>query len=169
MRWTIQQIDILDQPADVLICSANPWLNLSGGVGAAFRERYGDEMQQKMHRYLVDQGVRQISAGSAIVMEPCGSPYLGVIHAVGIDVFYQSSIELIATSITNSLTAAAKLGARTVSLAAIGTGYGRMPLEAFASAVLLVEGRDFSPLEDVVICLRKKADVDVLQQAMSRT
>jgi O-acetyl-ADP-ribose deacetylase (regulator of RNase III) len=166
VRWSVKQVDILDQPADVLICSANPWLNLSGGVGAAFRERYGDEMQQKLHRYLAEHGLRQVPAGSAIVIEPCGAPYLGVIHAVGIDVFYQSSVELIATSITNSLAAAAELGARTVALAAIGTGYGRMPLEGFASAVLLVQKQDFPPLEEVVICLRKKADVDALQRAI---
>jgi hypothetical protein len=33
VRWTVKCGDILDEPADVLICSANIFLNLSGGVG----------------------------------------------------------------------------------------------------------------------------------------
>ena len=36
MRWTIKHGNILNEPADVLICSANPFLNLSGGVGVGF-------------------------------------------------------------------------------------------------------------------------------------
>ena len=34
--------DVLDAAADVLISTANPWLNMSGGVNGAIREREPD-------------------------------------------------------------------------------------------------------------------------------
>ena len=39
MLWRLCVGDILDVPADVLVCSANVYLNLSGGVGGAFALR----------------------------------------------------------------------------------------------------------------------------------
>jgi O-acetyl-ADP-ribose deacetylase (regulator of RNase III) len=35
MRWRVRHGDILDVAADVLVCSANPFLTLSGGVGGS--------------------------------------------------------------------------------------------------------------------------------------
>ena len=32
--------DVLDASADVLISTANPWLNMSGGVNGAIRQRF---------------------------------------------------------------------------------------------------------------------------------
>lgn len=46
MRWIVKQGDILAEPADVLVCSANVSLNLSGGVGGEILRRYGDGMQK---------------------------------------------------------------------------------------------------------------------------
>lgn len=46
MRWTLKSGDILDEPADVLVCSANVFQNLSGGVGGAILLRYGDAVQR---------------------------------------------------------------------------------------------------------------------------
>jgi hypothetical protein len=42
MKWTVKSGNILDENADVLICSANVFLNLSGGVGGAILLRCGD-------------------------------------------------------------------------------------------------------------------------------
>jgi hypothetical protein len=51
-QWCVSSADILDAKADGLICSANPNLNLSGGVGGAFLLRYGTEMQDFLHGHL---------------------------------------------------------------------------------------------------------------------
>ena len=48
-HWDVSHSDLLDSVADGLLCSANPNLNLSGGVGGAFALRYGDEMQSFLH------------------------------------------------------------------------------------------------------------------------
>ncbi len=41
MKIIINVGDVLCVPADVLISTANPWLNLSGGVNGAIREAVG--------------------------------------------------------------------------------------------------------------------------------
>ena len=48
MRCTLKAGNILDEPADVLVCSANPHLTLSGGVGADLLARYGGRMQSAL-------------------------------------------------------------------------------------------------------------------------
>ena len=66
MRWSVKQGDILDEPADVLVCSANPWLNLSGGVGGEVLLRHGPQMQQELHRLLAARGLRSVPQGEVV-------------------------------------------------------------------------------------------------------
>src|SRR3954470_16058184 len=82
MRWTIKQGNILDEPADVLVCSANVFLNLSGGVGGELLLRYGPEMQQQLHRYLTDRRLHFVQQCDVVPCGPCGTPYKAVLHAV---------------------------------------------------------------------------------------
>ena len=156
MKWTIANCDILDRPADVLVLSGNPQLNLSGGAGGSFLVRYGDEMQRRMHEYLASTGKRHVDRGDVIQMPPCNSPYLAVLHVVGVDAFYDSSPDIVTKTIVKSLEMAAALKAEAVSLTAIATGYGQMSIEDFATAVLPVVSMEFSPIKDVAICLTKQ-------------
>jgi len=162
MQWTIRQGDILDQSADVLVCSANPYLNLSGGVGGEFLIRYGDAMQQEMHAYLANQGVKHVPRGTVVRMPPCGSPYRAVLHAVGIDAFYDTSAQVVTEVVTRSLEMSAAESAQTITLAAIATGYGRLPLSDFADGIRPILEIAFPPVEHVVLCMRKKESVSEL-------
>lgn len=155
MRWTIANCDILERPADVLILSGNPQLNLSGGAGGAFRLRYGDEMQTELHRYLEAGGKKFVEPGTVVKMPPFASPYVAVLHAIGLDAFYDSSVNLIRATVRESLAMAAELGAKTVALTAIATGYGRMSIKDFAQAVQPLLSMDFHPIDRVEICLLK--------------
>ena len=49
MKIIIKVGDVLSEPADVLISTANPWLNLSGGVNGAIREAVGPDLQTELH------------------------------------------------------------------------------------------------------------------------
>ena len=64
--------------------------------------------------------------------------------------------EIVTAAIVKSLEMASALNAETVSLTAIATGYGRMSIEDFASAVLPVVPMEFSPIKNVDICLTKQ-------------
>ena len=162
MRWRVQQGDILDIQADVLVCSANVYLTLSGGVGGAFLLRYGPEMQTVLERYLIDRNIRHVERGDVVEMPPCGSPYRAVLHAVAVDGFSASSGEVVGQVISASLQRAAALSAQRVALAGLAMGYGRLPVAEFAAGLGQVLRRCFAPVEEVVVCLRSAEDVEEL-------
>jgi uncharacterized protein (TIGR02996 family) len=87
MRWAVKHGDVLDEPADVLVCSANVWLNLSGGVGGEVLLRHGPQMQLELHHYLADRGLRSVGQGEVVPCGPCGTPFKAVLHAVAVDCF----------------------------------------------------------------------------------
>jgi O-acetyl-ADP-ribose deacetylase (regulator of RNase III) len=162
MRWQVHQGDILDIAADVLVCSANVYLTLSGGVGGAFLLRYGEAMQNELQQYLKDRGLRHVEQGDLIATSPCGSPYRAVLHAVAVNGFYESSASTAATLLRESLRRAAALSARSVAVPALATGHGRLTMTEFASAVAAVMGEHFPPVARVVIGVRSQAYADEL-------
>jgi O-acetyl-ADP-ribose deacetylase (regulator of RNase III) len=166
MRWIIKHGDILDEPADVLVCSANVFLNLSGGVGGEILLRYGDRMQRQLYSYLAERGLRFVRQGEVVACEPCGMPYRAVLHAVAVDGFYGSSPEVVAAVVSKCLDLAASLGAVKVALTALATGYGRMSLADFARGVTPILGLQSPPIEDVVVCLRDRHDADELASTL---
>lgn len=167
MRWTVRAGDILAEPADALICSANPLLTLSGGVGGAFLLRYGDGMQRELEQHLRDNRRSFVPQGTVVACSPNGSPYLVVIHAVAVDAFYESSAEIVRDVLVKALQVAAQRGARTVALAALATGYGRLPVSDFADGARAVFSHSFHPVEEVVIVVRQQEDAMRLRDLLS--
>ena len=159
-EWQVHHGDLLDVPADVLICSANVYLTLSGGVGGALMMRYGSTLQDAMTAYLAKRGVKHVERGDVVAMPSLGTPYRAVLHAVAVDGFYETTIDVTAEILRKSLRQAAELGAETAALAALATGYGRRPIEFFAAAVNKVIDEDFAPLRRIVVGLRSRHEVD---------
>jgi O-acetyl-ADP-ribose deacetylase (regulator of RNase III) len=168
VQWSIRVGDLLDVPADVLVCSGNVYLTLSGGVGGAFALRYGPAMHESLNEYLRQHNIRHVARGTVVTMPSCGSPYQAVLHAVAVDGMYESSPEIVATVIVEALHRAAELRARTVALAALATGYGRLTMADFAQAIHSVIALELPPLERVVIGLRSEADCDELMRLEPR-
>lgn len=166
MLWRIHVGDLLDMPADVLVCSANVQLNLSGGAGGAFAMRYGPGMQEALHSYLVKLGQPFVEPGTVVEMPPCGSPYRAVLHAVAADAVYNTSVEVVETAVCQSLRRAAAWDARTVALTSLGTGYGRLSMPQFAIVVGRAMPLDFPPIESAVIGLRSRYDAEELLELL---
>jgi O-acetyl-ADP-ribose deacetylase (regulator of RNase III) len=166
VRWVVKHCDILDEPADVLVCSANPYLNLSGGVGGALLLRYGDELQRQLHEYLTDRGLHFVRRGEVVLMPPCGSPYRAILHAVAVDAFYDTSAEVVASLVSRSLEIAASLSASKVALTAIATGYGRLSLADFARAIGPLANAEFPPVDEVAVCLENADDANELARCL---
>lgn len=160
MRYVFQYGDILDIEADVLVCSGNVFLNLSGGVGGAILVRYGNEMQSELHRYLSENDLKSVPSGSVIRTGPCGTPYRFVLHAVAIDAFYDTNPELVESCIRRSFEICAENKIKKVALCALATGYGRFPMKDFVRIVDEVRNTDYPPIREVVICLKNKDDLD---------
>lgn len=131
-QWHVTHQDLLDADAEGLICSANPNLNLSGGVGGAFSLRYGDAMQTYLHDYLRENGLRFIEPGNAVIAPPSGSQFSAVAHAVAIDAFYDTDADMILRTYDEAIRKLAECGCSTVAAACLGCGYGRVTKSEFA-------------------------------------
>lgn len=153
MRWLLKQKNILDEPAEVLVCSANVHLTLSGGVGAELLARYGSAMQVALANSLQTRQPRCAQRGEVIAYVGPEMPYQLVLHAVAIDGWYVST-PLVVTDVTRkSLGQAAEHGAKTVALTALATGFGRLTFAEFAEGIRPLVNEAFPPVEQVAICL----------------
>lgn len=152
-KWLLKQKNILDEPADVLICSANVNLLLSGGVGADLLARYGNTMQEALLTRLQPRNPRCAQRGEIFSYSGPEMPYLAVLHAVAINGWYESSTEAITDLVRRALKLAAGKGARTVALTALATGFGRLTFAEFAEGIKPLLSESFPPISEVVICL----------------
>lgn len=150
-RWYVSQADILGTEAEGLICSANPSLNLSGGVGGAFLLRYGTEMQQFLHSHLRSTGQRFIEPGRAVLAPPCGSPYKAVAHAVAIDGFYDTNCNFIRSAYEDAIDQLAKVSCQTIAAACLACGYGRCTIEKLIEAVKPLVSKPYPTVETITL------------------
>jgi O-acetyl-ADP-ribose deacetylase (regulator of RNase III) len=164
MRWTLKTGNILDEPADVLVCSANPHLTLSGGVGADLLARYGAAMQVVLEKVVRQRTPHFIPQGQVIPYTDAALPYRAVLHAVAIDGWYDSSPRIIEQTITTALRMAASYAARRVALTALATGFGHLSLAEFADGIRPLLGRAFPPIDEVCICLMEDYRVRELSE-----
>lgn len=166
IRWTLKHGNILDEPADVLVCSANIFLNLSGGVGGEILLRCGPVVQEELHRYLSERQQRFVRQGDVVASSPHGLPFKAVLHAVAVDGFYQTSPEIVRAVIDKSLQIAASRQANRVALTALATGYGRLSMRRFAEAVEPLIRSEYPPISEVVICVNSRNDRDELDAGL---
>lgn len=160
-QWIIKHGNILDEPADVLVCSGNVFLNLSGGVGGALMLRYGE--QRELHGILRQRGVKFVPRGTVVEVGACGTPYRAVLHAVAVDGFYESSASVVEGLLQQCLRRAAELGARRVAVAALATGYGRLSIEDFGRAARSVMGEKLESVMEVVACVSREEVAEQLR------
>ncbi|MCA9253241.1 MAG: macro domain-containing protein [Phycisphaerae bacterium] len=165
-EWLVQHGDILDVQAEVLVCSANPYLTLSGGVGGALRQKYGGAMQERLQEYLTECKVKYVEPGTVVAIDGSGTPYTMVLHAVAVDAFYDSSVSLVSELVVRSLAIANELGAKSIALPALATGYGKLAMSQFASALVPLVQTDFG-VRRATVCLRHDADAEVVRAAIS--
>lgn len=150
-HWDVAHSNLLDACADGLLCSANPSLNLSGGVGGAFALRFGGSMQSFLHDYLREHGLRYIEPGHAVIAPSCGSPFAAVAHAVSIDAFYDTTTELILRTYDDAIRALADWGCSTIAAACLGCGYGRVSDADFAVVATELFTRSYHGVERVTL------------------
>jgi O-acetyl-ADP-ribose deacetylase (regulator of RNase III) len=163
--WAASVGNLLDLSADALICSANPQLNLSGGVGGALLLGYGDAMQVFLHDWLRQSGQRFVAPGTVACAPPCGSPYRVVLHAVAIDALYNTSAELISQTYATAFALASQHGCRTIASACLACGYGRASPEMFAAAMRTHWGRPLSGIERIEL---RSTNADIIAALATR-
>jgi O-acetyl-ADP-ribose deacetylase (regulator of RNase III) len=161
--------DVLDVPADVLISTANPWLQMTGGVNLQIILRpRGEIVQEELQQHLRASGARYVEPGTVVRTEPASLPVRHILHAVSITPSYESSVELVASTIVKALTQARELGARTVTLPALATGFGPLSMEEFAEALSQATVRQWSPLESLKVVLFREEEASTVRAVLAR-
>src|SRR3954471_1059257 len=154
MKIEVMVGDVLNVPADVLISTANPWLQMTGGVNLKIILRpRGEFVAEELQAHLRAAGGRYVAPGTVVRTGPGSLPVRHILHAVAIDPSYDSSVELVAGTIERALAMARDLGARVVSIPALATGFGPLSMEDFATALAQATERDWSSLETLKVAL----------------
>ena len=156
--------DVLDAAADVLISTSNPWLNMSGGVNGAIRERE-HSIQPELRAHLESVGESAIPACSVVRTSAGDLPFSHIIHAVAIDPFYDSSHQIVADTLTAAFNLAVSLDAKTIAMPTLATGYGPITIDVFARAFAdAVVGR--FPIETVTIVVRSDENAGTINSVL---
>src|SRR4051812_21569415 len=135
--------DVLDVRADVLISTANPWLQMTGGVNLKIILRpQGEFVHEELQRYLRATGRPYVEPATVVCTGPGSLPVKHILHAVAIDPSYDSSEALVADTIVKALSRACELDARTVTIPALATGFGPLSVQEFAAALSRATARD---------------------------
>jgi O-acetyl-ADP-ribose deacetylase (regulator of RNase III) len=128
---------------------------------------FGDAMQRELHAYLTNRGVKYVPPETVVQTSPCGLPVRIVLHAVAIDPFYSSNLELVRSTVGKALMMASKNDARRVTLTALATGYGRLDIQTFAEAIQPLMFCNFEPIDEVIVCVRREEQRKELAQAIN--
>jgi O-acetyl-ADP-ribose deacetylase (regulator of RNase III) len=162
VKVVVKTGDVLDEAVDVLICTANPLLAMSGGVNGAILARGGQDVQKELQAQFKTGGKGFVAPGTIVRTGPGPLRVKHILHAVGVDMSYNSSIELIAGLLRAGLEKAAHLGAKTVATPAIATGYGPLTMKEFAQACKSAIGQSPTGVEELRVVLRDKDDADLV-------
>jgi O-acetyl-ADP-ribose deacetylase len=169
VQWEVKVADALVEAGEVLVCPANVFLNLSGGVGGEILLRHGDGMQKELHEWLARSGRKFVQRGEVVVSGGWGTGFRAVMHAVAVDGMYETSAEVVEGVVDAALRRAGEVGAKTVVLTAVGTGFGRLSMGEFARGVSGLRARAYPPVERVVVCVRKERERGEVERVWGST
>jgi O-acetyl-ADP-ribose deacetylase (regulator of RNase III) len=167
MKLEVLAGNILDVPADVLVSTANPWLQMTGGVnlGILVRPR-GEDVYEELQRYLRGSGKTMVDPGTVVGTGPGSLPVKTILHAVAIDPSYDSSIDLVRDTIVRALSQARDRDARTVNLAALATGFGPLLMEDFAAALRQALAHDWTPQEVLRVIVKHEEEAAKIREVL---
>ncbi len=167
MNIDIRVGNIFDVPADILISTANPWFQMTGGVNLGIMVRpQGELVFEELQRHLQSLGTSYVDPGTVVCTGPGSLPVKQILHAVSIDRSYDSSVDIVSETIIKSLEHARQLDARTITLPALATGFGPLTMEDFAAALQTATDHDWSPLETLIVVLKEEIDAEIVCQKL---
>jgi O-acetyl-ADP-ribose deacetylase (regulator of RNase III) len=131
----IKNTDIFDIAADCFLASGNVQLNMSGGVNGALLGKYGQDLQDELKKYLADNSLVQVQPGFIYKFRKHIPPYKMVIYSAGVNVWYNSTIELVADILEKAIEAACCENLKSIVTVAIGTNYGNLSRCSFGKSL----------------------------------
>jgi O-acetyl-ADP-ribose deacetylase (regulator of RNase III) len=166
MRTLVKVGDVLDEEVDILICTANPMLRMTGGVNGALLARGAADVQAELEAYLAPRAHKWVPAGTVLATGPGPLPVRAILHAVSVDGFYRSDEATVCGTLAEALRQAAALGARSVATPALATGYGPLSMEQFAAGARGALADAPETLDEVRIVLRRPQSCEVVSRVL---
>lgn len=120
--------DATSYPADILVAGANPWLRLTGGVGAALLAAAGQRVANEMAEHLARAGAAHLPTGSIVTTSAGPLPFQEVWHVVTVDHKYKAHHAVVESCLREIF---ARAAGRHLVLSALGTGYGGLEMVDF--------------------------------------
>ena len=158
--------DLLDATADCMLCTANPWLNMSGGVNAAILGRGNMAIQRELHAHIAARPVKYVDAESVVETSTGDLNVDMLLHCVAIDGFYHSDSAMITRVVDRALTLAAQRGCETVVMPTLATGYGPLSMRQFALGLRPLLARSYAPITDLTVHVLKQRHADEITEAL---
>lgn len=167
MRIKVIQGDVLAEQADGLVCSANVFLNLSGGVGGEILRRHGMDMQNALHECLHRRGLKFVQQGDVIETRGCGTAFSYVFHAVAVDAWYKSSSSVVEALFDKVFERSETLKLSRIAAVAVGTGFGRLPVNEFCKGLLASLDTEYHGISELVLSIPSAHDVAIARQLLA--
>lgn len=166
MKIVVKVGDLLEESADAILTTANPWLNMSGGVNGAIRMRGNPQLQEELHGWLRARGLKALPPASVVRTDPGNLSTRHLLHCVAITAFYESSAEMVRQTVEAALVQAAELGCTTVAMPMLATGYGPLKAPDFAAGLKPLAGRAFGRIETLTVVVRKAGDKEQIDAVL---
>lgn len=161
----VVQADITTLDVGAIQNAANGMLVHGAGVAGAIVRAGGDVIQQESRATLLNTGV--LEEGQCVWTTAGSLPSRYVIHAVTMRFPGQPSTADIANRCTwNTLSIARALSVESVALIALGTGFGRVPIENCAAAMVDAVRQWEHEDMDIVFCVADVAAKTAFEDAL---
>jgi O-acetyl-ADP-ribose deacetylase (regulator of RNase III) len=145
--------NIVKYNADALIYSTNVDLRLSGGVGSALKNEYGQEIQDKLF-YSIDITDRKIAeVGEVFECTIPSMPWKAVYHTVATNDLYETKSETVNSVLRYCLNDCLKKGGiHSVVTSALGCGWGDLSHSDFIDIITEITESSFEGILDIIVC-----------------
>ena len=136
MKRILVQGNIVESNADAIIYSTNVSLALSGGVGLALRERFGDRFQNDLWRASSLADGQRVNVGDVFETELEYTPWRVTFHSIATDAYYNTDPKNVSSIIQFCLSRLSnREGIKKIATSPIGTGYGHLSVEHFIGII----------------------------------
>ncbi|XP_041529414.1 protein mono-ADP-ribosyltransferase PARP14-like [Microtus oregoni] len=133
----VQQGDLAQFPADVVVNAANEHLKHIDGLALALSNAAGPELQAECDKIVRNGGM--VKTGNAVISKPGKLPCRHVIHAVGPrwdGNKAQECVSLLKRAVEQSLTLAEEVKCQSIAMPAISSGIFGFPLDQCVATIV---------------------------------
>lgn len=168
MKIEVSPLDITNSKEDALVYSTNKSLLLSGGVGQALVNRYGQQVQNRLFKHAQSADKPNVQVGDVFVSKEAQLPWQIVVHTVVTDEEYNTSLDVLKAVLAEALEVCDNsYGVFSIAMSALGCGYGDCSHKDFIKLLRIVSTEyNDSDLQRIVVYCKQPDFYQQLKDAL---